>query len=327
MRSPQLGVLSCLALLGPAHGSELIQEPPAPTEQGKYATFAIPDSAAPTTAAADTVFAEWPSVMAYAVEPSYISMGSGFNHPQHLTFEANISPAFQVTRFGSYSAILSPKVILRMLDQGSKPVRTPSFMPRVTLLRVPEPGRGRTYSFWSLMLSHHSNGQEGDFFASDSSANVADGSFSCNFLRLAWHQIRNIRRQQTGALRSADYFDLALHWYPNFNRSDEIDGHYGFWRTSGRWRNYFRKRGYDFAFQVEGTLILGAIDRIADSADDPHRMIVDARLFYRPKWSQNFGFYVDYYAGQDYYNIRFAQNLNVVRFGIATDLPVLDLAR
>jgi hypothetical protein len=337
MRRLSVVTAAVVAFAAPAPSAELVTEKPSVEQRDKYAEFGVADSlAAPDTAAApDTVaaatpvqpvYASWRTVADYTIEPTYISALSGFNHPQHLLFEANISPAFQVSRFHDFSVVVSPKVILRMLSRQSSPVRTPSFMPRVMLLRMPEPEGGRRYTFLSMMLSHHSNGQEGDFLAQGGSANITDGSFSCNFLRLGWHWIRNIRAQRTDEpLRSVDYLEVAAQWYPNLNRSPELEGHYGFFRTSAKYRNYFRQRGWDLALQGEVTTLWGELERLDPTADRPERFIADTKVFYRPKWSENFGFYVDWYFGQDYYNIRFVQNLNVFRAGIATDLPVLDV--
>ena len=39
------------------------------------------------------------------------------------------------------------------------------------------------------MLSHHSNGQDGDFYRADGSVNARDGSFSTNYLELGFNRV------------------------------------------------------------------------------------------------------------------------------------------
>lgn len=43
-------------------------------------------------------------------------------------------------------------------------------------------------------------------------------------------------------------------------------------------------------------------------------------LYYHPKFLEEIGLFVQFYHGQDYYNIYFSHQLNVIRFGLMTEV-------
>ena len=53
------------------------------------------------------------------------------------------------------------------------------------------------------------------------------------------------------------------------------------------------------------------------------RLILDIRYQYYPRWLDEFAFFVRYYRGQDYYNIRFTNTLSNVSFGITSNTTKL----
>lgn len=106
--------------------------------------------------------------------------------------EASIAPAFTVFHTampgglpGNWRLVAVPKVVLRRSDGlPSNPVRTPSYMPAATLYvepnaNVAEANAAAARAWFSLGLSHYSNGQTGSFLRADGSGpNDVDGSFS-----------------------------------------------------------------------------------------------------------------------------------------------------
>jgi hypothetical protein len=102
--------------------------------------------------------------------------------------EANITPTFPLFRAsggplpGACLVTATPQVVLRRSDGiPSNPVRTPSYIPAVTLFYGPGDTLGTTGKAWyaSWTVSHYSNGQTGDFFQPGGRAlNNVDGSFS-----------------------------------------------------------------------------------------------------------------------------------------------------
>jgi hypothetical protein len=101
------------------------------------------------------------------LEQSYVTAFGGVaGNRDKLVFEGNIAPHFYVTPFDRFALVFTPKVVVRMFRVASKPVRTPSYMPRASLF-VPVGSGGLKHDFAFLTLSHHSNGQEGDFLNPD----------------------------------------------------------------------------------------------------------------------------------------------------------------
>ncbi len=160
-----------------------------------------------------------------------------------VVFEANIQPhlvgfqnftdSLDVTRRKSVSVSISgtPGVRIRMFTSTSRPVRTPSYQPRVNVQLLWIRDRDRITAFlrdlgervgapapkenlvrlglWEghIIVGHHSNGQDGCFFEGQSRddedvcqppmefdadlVNRQDGSFSTNFIRTGINYRRN----------------------------------------------------------------------------------------------------------------------------------------
>jgi hypothetical protein len=149
-------------------------------------------------------------------ERTYVtSTGLGGTGPG-LIFEGNIAPPFFiVSPTYNVALVATPKVVLRMFNARSKPVKTPSYMPRATLYWFlhPEsvaPGRGARYL--SVTLSHHSNGQDGPVFNPDGTVNHESGSFSTNFVEFAYAGRLPLRMRRKLHAR----YSLEIHppgWY------------------------------------------------------------------------------------------------------------------
>jgi hypothetical protein len=107
--------------------------------------------------------------------------------------EARIAPSFIALRStdglvpGAMMLAVTPKVLLRRSDGlESNPVRTPGYMPSVTVFYAPRdvtkigiPGEAApAFSYFSANLMHHSNGQTGAFLTPEGRPNHLDGSFS-----------------------------------------------------------------------------------------------------------------------------------------------------
>ena len=66
---------------------------------------------------------------------SYATILEGIGQIEPLWFEANLIPSFyiRVSEDSRLLGVLTPQVILRMYQEESFPVRTPSYMPQTTL--------------------------------------------------------------------------------------------------------------------------------------------------------------------------------------------------
>lgn len=130
-------------------------------------------------------------------DDSYVSYPMGEN----LVFEGQIAPNYTVLQWGNKNSIFSgnfsvtPKVILKMYRVRSSPVKTPSYMPKVTLQAAWKSCAVDIFPF--IIISHHSNGQGGDTFLEDDPnnghpphhgtlPNTESGSFATNFIQTGY---------------------------------------------------------------------------------------------------------------------------------------------
>ncbi len=103
-------------------------------------------------------------VSSYATALGGLNFPGGHGKWDDIWVEADINqhwhfqPCFFKDRFFFK---INPRVRLRLFNENSTPVKTPSFMPNITLFF----GFGKTtdlttgFTYYSIMLSHHSNGQ------------------------------------------------------------------------------------------------------------------------------------------------------------------------
>lgn len=70
---------------------------------------------------------------------SYITFPADIGNIEPLIFEANVNPSFKirVREDSRLMGVLTPKVIIRMYNEKSYPVRTPSYLPQITVYFLP----------------------------------------------------------------------------------------------------------------------------------------------------------------------------------------------
>ncbi len=278
-------------------------------------------------------------------ERSYITptAGIGNNHLsgerqrlEKLIFEAKISPNYYI-RIGKKDRLgleLTPSVLIRMFNIKSLPILTPSFIPTLKvyhrtnwlnkLLDIALPSLRRTYFFQTYRLSHHSNGQEGDYFSQlDQDVNLKDGNFSTDFIEVGFHTTNHQRIEETVkseptpvknyAIRSTSLF-LQRH-LEGLSRDTNLVGMYFLnkievrnsfllHRQSGRQRRILLSQSWSIMWGNNG---------------------------YGTRWSLNFlagikfghesdfFLFTRYYRGPDYYNLRHFYRRSALTFGILTD--------
>jgi hypothetical protein len=127
-------------------------------------------------------------------------------------------------------------------------------------------------------------------------------------------------------------FDFHLEYHPtkpvNWN-VDELDKSYGYFRTYLDYKLYsiplFKgKQGglSDFFSRSRLAVTTGWI--FGNLSENPKgnfdkRFVGSATFIYSPKWFNQLGFFLQYYRGQDYYNIWYQDTLSVLRIGIIAD--------
>lgn len=258
---------------------------------------------------------------------SYITFGQGFGNMDPLIFEAMIAPYFllRTSRDARLGATISSPIVLRMQAKESFPVRTPSYMPGVTFyFQVSDDHPGNQMSsYLFLNIQHHSNGQFEPFFLEDGSNNTESGDFSTNFLELGLFVNRNVLPFDN----TIDYFRTSLEWHPDIGRSEELKGRYSFFRWNNSFR-IFRFPGQDAIWKkqvnadvprvqtrVETTWLFGKM-RDASFFDLAERFTLSITLAYRPRVLTDVSLFVNFYTGEDYYNMHFDRRINTLRFGL-----------
>jgi hypothetical protein len=245
------------------------------------------------------------------LEPSYLVYPFGLSGLDPLFFEANIAPHFVVGRTAwPFAVVLTPKILLRMFRERSEPVKTPSYMPRLSIfVWFTQTLTGEPQLYTSLTLSHHSNGQTESFFEEDGSNNHDTGDFSTNFVEASLYVTGHTQRM-------FGWSALSLEWHPDINRSVELPGRYGLFRLhlSSAVLSELPLHG---ALSARLSAILDGLQRSSRHAA--------VRVLERFPFALRFaflvpgidlGFYVSYYFGHDYYNIWFDRLINVIQVGI-----------
>jgi len=229
-----------------------------------------------------------------------------------IILEGRIVPHLFLNRLGTRLALeITPKIRLRILDADSEPVRAPSFMPRATLYfwlnREQPPNTPGT--FFSVRVSHHSNGQDGDFFNPDGSVNHVDGSFSTNFVEGGVH-----RSFFPGA--GIVVASLSVEQHLGFSQSPELDGRYSMSRVNLR-TDYSAPSRFLKEVDLDLALLLGGVE--GWDTFDPHRVSAELTLRFAPRWISDATLFAKGYIGQDYYNIRFDQWVALLQLGLSID--------
>ena len=256
------------------------------------------------------------------LEPSYITVLGGGGNIERLFFEANVAPHFGAG-WPKLALVLTSKIVLRMRNDSthSAPIRTPSYMPRITLYWWgPFRGTSTRSDFLSFTISHHSNGQAGPFYVTNTTTpNTFDGSFSTNFLELDYHRVF-----QLGDNHGVGWLKAGVRVHVPVNEDAELrsstgDNQYGRYRlllsTLSRRPLPLLPRipvvlQFDYFYILDGRFQghrFFSADRLGASGTFNVALRTEALL----------GFFVNGYVGQDYYNIWYKQRLKVLRVGFS----------
>lgn len=246
------------------------------------------------------------------LEPAYLAYPFGIAGLPSLIFESNVVAHFFVNQPSwPFAVVLTPKIVVRMFNQYSAPVKTPSYMPRITaLFWFDKEIRNEPAFYGSVMLSHHSNGQSGPFFLEDGSFNHDTGSFSTNYLEFSAYAT-GFRGHWFG------WSALSLEWHFDWNQSPELDGRYGLIRA-----HFATTLLANLPLKGQLNLRLSAIlDRFMKTGN--HAITRELERFpLSIRYSLSIpgidlGLYVGYYVGHDYYNIYFDRFVHTLQIGIS----------
>ena len=260
-------------------------------------------------------------------EPSSILLGSGLGNLEPLLFEGNVAPYFMlaISKDARWGAELSTLIILRMYNEESYPIRTPSFIPKVTFFyHLVNSKNKKKDLFMYFTWFHHSNGQDGYFYNSDSTTlNTQSGSFSTNWIEGGVY----ISRPDPYVPYTSNKIKVYIAW--DYLHDIELDDTYGRFRYFLDLQNninlskLFRVHRQTYNNQqilLKQSLHSGWIaGNLTDTKTiDSKRLLLQYRLSFKPAIFNDVSLFLQYDYGQDYYNIFYNRQLNVVRIGIAS---------
>ncbi|MBP5370490.1 MAG: hypothetical protein J6Y55_01040 [Bacteroidales bacterium] len=267
----------------------------------------------------------WDESLNMFYEPGYITTGGGFGNIEPLLFEANIIPYYRISfdAVKKWAFLISPQVVLRMYNDYSYPVKTPSYEPRIILVHQSSE-HTREYHDWFQYISwfHHSNGQDGYFYTDSTNThiNYENGSFSTNWLEAGIFASR--------AHSSRQYYSKLSGRYC-YQRDTMLNGLYGRWRLNfeitfdwniAKTLSNLNIPSFDGKETVlSNTIKFGLICGNIEDYEflDFQRCIFDYTISFKPGFLQDVTLFAQYYWGEDYYNIYFNRILRVFRVGIA----------
>lgn len=271
---------------------------------------------------------------------TYLSFGQGFGNYKTtdgtkrltpLIFEGQISPDFflSLSKKRTIGLVFFPKVVVRMFNQNSFPVRTPSYMPSILFYqRIKWPFDKKIFGFFksekqlaflTYRLLHHSNGQEGDYFLPGTdSVNYRNGNFSTNAVEVAfsWSTV------DSGAVGKAFANGrIAYERQLDFARETELKNTYYYNKLIVESHiNYSEKiKAYITYSFMWGTRSFGT------------RNSIDIFIVMKPLQKlANFSVFIRGFIGPDYYNIYYSNQLRALTVGIIADplkMPVFKKAK
>jgi hypothetical protein len=253
---------------------------------------------------------------------SYITFPTDIGNIEPLWFEGNVIPNFYLrqSKNSRLMGVLTPQIIIRMYREESFPVRTPSYIPQITVYYQLNNKRSAKSSTVFGRIAHHSNGQEDPFFLEDGSLNTESGDFSTNFFEPGFIMTNFSKR-----LNAYQFFKTSLEIHPQSWSAEELEGIY----SNVRWHNSFSAfklsdenlkqthKPANISVKAETTWHFGDINNWRST--NLKRFDFSLTFYYHPRFFEDIGLFVQYYNGADYYNMCFSHQLSVLRFGFMTD--------
>jgi len=251
---------------------------------------------------------------------SYITFPTDIGNIEPLWFEANLIPNFniRVSKDSRLMGVLTPQIIIRMYQEESFPVRTPSYMPQLTIYYALKPYEHiKSFSVFGK-LAHHSNGQDGNFYLDNGEINTKTGNFSTNYFELGI-----IRTRFNKQFNAVQFFSSSFEIHPKSITIDELDGIYGHYRWNNIFsffklpRRYKKRKKANISIKGEFSWLFDDMNNW--SALSLKRLNLKLTFYYHPKALEDIGVFAQIYSGMDYYNIYFDHQISIVRFGLMTE--------
>ena len=245
---------------------------------------------------------------------------SGMKRLNPLIFEGQISPdfLFTVSEKRATGFAFFPKIVIRMYNETSFPVKTPSYMPSLLFYhRIKSPFTKKIFRFFTseqqlafltYRISHHSNGQSGNYYTvNKDSVNFISGNFSTNAVEIAfsWSTV------DSGAVGKAFMNGrIAYERQLDFEREPDLYNTYYYNKITLESHIIYSQKikayiTYAFMF---GTRKFGS------------KHLLDLYFAYKPFHKlTDFSIFARVYLGPDYYNLYYINTLRAFTIGIIAD--------
>ncbi|QRM90625.1 hypothetical protein FG167_15735 [Lacinutrix sp. WUR7] len=252
---------------------------------------------------------------------SYITFPTDIGNIEPLMFEANVNPSFVIRKRNDSKlmAVLTPQVTIRMYREDSYPVRTPSYIPQISLYYLANKKEALNYLVFFGKIAHHSNGQDGEFYNEDNTINLQSGNFATNFVEFGF-----LKTGYSNKLKAIKTLKSAIEIHPKSWLLPELKGRYSGLRLHNSFTSFkfpltdSNSDRANFSLKAEATVMLDNYNDL--DVFDLERFNASVTFYYHPKFLEDIGLFVQFYHGMDYYNIYFEQQLSVIRFGIMTEI-------
>lgn len=282
------------------------------------------------------------------LDPSYITLGSGLNLVETDSefvrqlddnlYEAEINYHLNCLEFEKALLNFTAKIRIRQFAGYSNPIRTPGFLPRLTCFFWFDEDQNKalenkedikdSFTYYSVMFSHHSNGQSGKFYREDDTVNTEDGNFSTDFFEFSGYHISDLPYLPS-------WTQLSLTWHQDWlTREPLLDDQYEVLKVKATGKTKYHDLFYEnWKFKLLGSMSyipLGKDYIRAPNDDYPNIDVRRASEFDKMQFSLEFHskiipwmnrvhFFVKFDYGYDYYNIHFQERFQRIQIGISGD--------
>jgi len=225
--------------------------------------------------------------------------------------------------------IITPQLYIRVINDKSSPVRTPSYLPGGTLFFKLSLDTIR-YKYLSLAIFHHSNGQDGPPLNPDGSINTYNGNFGTNYVEGSL----NFGNRRAKGNR---YFKLGLEAHTGllaYGDEPAYRERYAKMRVNVKYAGsdyatriikYVWKKQTPPTLTVTNEELWRTVFEGMYIVDPDFKNVVwyrkfnaELKVYRKIRGSENTSwFFSAGYLGYDYYNVYFEKHYPIFRFGLA----------
>ncbi|WP_316821010.1 hypothetical protein [Pedobacter gandavensis] len=254
-------------------------------------------------------------------ELSYISPRGEIGSPYKYVINGRLTTTYMLlaTEKLPIAFAVVPDFTVRVLEQRSAAVRTPSFRLGGTLFvrldrSVPD------YKYATLTYTHHSNGQDGEALNPDGSINTTNGNFTTNALTLSYHFGTDLNKNTNAGYYSLNH-EIGFEWHKWFNYEKALTHDYGFSRFlyNFSWRSYQpEKEQWRLNLEVNY-----AVNPMTEYELFALKKRLNAELSYHysfPFMNNAYLMVAAGYYGEDPYNIYYRNKYSYIRLGISSGI-------